>query len=248
MTAIQTVITINHLKMRWLIKRILAWIWPELRSELGVIKLLKPIQIDKWREYAENLAIEVGLDPENILVHNYGRIGACGKKIYTTHSILFPKYWGSEVKIPIPILGKPYIIVPEIIDWWTFMVWIHEIGHFVNGHYDDRIKPLFIQEFEAEKYCYDKCKESGLLNDTQMIDVKFSCVSYLSSHVLRAIEFGEIKYKEDIPQEVYDFLFMCNYMREEISNKNLPSKLITMQVNTPVDAVNVELTVDTINI
>lgn len=215
--------------MKRLIKRLFGWIYPELRQELGLVKKPKKSKIDKWKEYAENLVIESGIDLENVLVHDLGNWGQCGRKAYFYNNrrelcFTYEDDELGELMIPLPLPDKPYVIVPEIKCNWTFRAWIHEIGHYINGHYTNLHKPKFIKEFEAETYCMKKAKESGLCDAYDMIDIKYSCVGYLHRHIDLAIKKGEIKWKEDIPQEMYDFIYRCDYMKEEVEKYNLHSK------------------------
>jgi hypothetical protein len=182
-------------------------------------------KIEKWKEYAEKLVIESGIDLENVLVHNLGRWGLAGSRAYSINNfcVMYSSREHGELKFPLPSPDKPFIIVPEIVDSWTFRAWVHEIGHYVNGHYDEVKKKRFIQEYEAEKFCFDKCSESGVVDSYDLIDIKYSAIAYLDSHIDKAIELKDIRYIEDIPQEVLDFLYMADCMKEEIEKKNLPS-------------------------
>jgi len=212
--------------MKKLINRIVCWFYPELRRELVMIKPSKPTKLDKYREYAENIVIESGIDLENVLVHNHGNWGKAGARAYKFDNYCATfETGGHEVfRAPLPLPENPYILVPEIKDSWTFQCWIHEIGHYNHEHYKQPEKPKYIKEYEAEKYCMDKCKESGIVDSIDMIYIKYNCVAYLHTHIDKAIEKGDIKYKEDIPQEMYDFIYKCDYMKEEMEKKNLPSK------------------------
>jgi hypothetical protein len=215
--------------MKKLIKRLFGWIYPELRAELGLIKKPKKTKIDKWKEYAENLVIESGIDLENVLIHNYGNWGVCGRKAYWYNDkrelcFSYDDDVLGELKIPLPLPDNPYIAVPEIKCYWTFRAWIHEVGHYIHRHFNHRDKPTYLKEFEAEVYCLKMCKDSGLCDAYDMIDIKYSCVAYLHTHIDKAIANGDIKYKECIPQEMYDFIYKCDYMKEEMEKKNLPSK------------------------
>jgi len=185
---------------------------PELKEGLAYDKA----KLEKWKEYAENLVISTNIQLENVIVHNYGPWGLAGRRSfynYTTH-----ESGGTEFKIPIPIKGEPYIIVPEIIGSWEFHAWIHEIGHYVHKHYESS-KPMYVKEYEAEKYSLDTIKKSGIVNAWDFLDIKFSAIGYLDSHIDKAIVKGEINRMEDIPNEIVDFLYQAESMKEVLPDK-----------------------------
>ena len=198
--------------MRKLIKKILVFLFfPELKKK----KPAPPTTIEKWQEYAEKLLIDSGIELENVLVHNYGQFGLAGK---TFTNYTFHECDGINIKFKIPHPELPYIVVPEITGWWELRAWIHEIGHYVNKHYASS-KPTYIKEYEAEKYSLDKANESGVVSGSNLIDMKFSAVSYLETHIDKAITTGEIKSLEDISDEIIQFIYQCNYMREVMKDK-----------------------------
>jgi hypothetical protein len=128
-----------------------------------------------------------------------------------------------EVKITIPILKEPFIIVPEIRDWWDYHAWVHEVAHYKHKHYESN-KPTFVKEYEAEMFTYLWCKKAKCVDSYDMISIRYECVGYLDSHIDKAIAAGVIKYQEDIPDEVYEFLYKCDYMKDVIIDKKLPLK------------------------
>lgn len=209
--------------MGWIKKILLYFIFPEGRKSTKRRDKKNKSKIENWQEYAEKIVIESGIDLDNVLVHNHGRWGLCGPKAYgfENYCVTYDSHEFGNFKYPLPLRNKPYILVPEITGWWSFRAWIHEIGHYTHKHYNDLVKPRFIKEYEAEKFCMDKCKECKDVDDYDMIYIKYSAVGYLDSHIDRAIQDGDIKFKTDIPQEVLDFLFQCDYMREEIDKKFL---------------------------
>ena len=203
---------------KWLRKILLYFFLPNERKSR---KELEKTKLDKWQEYAEQLVIESGIDLENVLVHSHGEWGLCGPKAYQfeNYHVTYKSEQLGNLKFPLPLTDKPYIMVPEITGWWEFRAWLHEVGHYTHKHYDDLDKPRFIKEYEAEKFCLDKAKESGIVDSLDFIDFKYSAVGYLDSHIDRAIKEGAIKCYADIPEEVVKFLHQCNYMKDELINK-----------------------------
>ncbi len=199
--------------MKKLIKNILLFISPSLKKAVFYEKT----KLEKWQEYAEKLLIESGIDLENVLVHNYGKFGLEGKRMWSNYTT--QNHNGMDFRFDIPKPELPYIIVPEITGWWEFHAWIHEIGHYKFNHHSELIKPTYIQEYEAEKFSLDTAKESGLVDDFDFIDMKFSAVSYLDSHIDKAIDKGEINYIEDIPEEVIKFLYQIDCMKDIVKEK-----------------------------
>ena len=198
--------------MRKLIKKILIFLFfPELKKK----KPVPPTTIEKWQEYAEKLLIDSGIELENVLVHNYGQFGLAGK---TFTNYTFHECDGINLKFKIPHPELPYIVVPEITGWWEMHAWLHEIGHYVNKHYASS-KPTYIKEYEAEKYSLDKAKESGVVNEINLIDIKYSAVEYLYSHIEKAIDTGEIISIDNIPDEILKFIYQCECMKKIISDK-----------------------------
>lgn len=207
--------------MGWIKKILLYFIFPEGRKPTKRRDKKNKSKIENWQEYAEKLVIESGIDLDNVLVHNHGRWGLCGQKAYEfrNYCVTYESKDLGLLKFPLPLSDRPYIMVPEITDWWSFSVWIHEIGHYTHKHYEDSTKPKFIKEYEAEKFCLDKVKECGLVSDYEFIDFKYSSVGYLDSFIDKAIVGGDIKKIEDIPKEIVDFLYQCDYMKMELPNK-----------------------------
>jgi len=209
--------------MGWIKKILFYFFSPEDRKPTKRSEKKKKSKIEKWQEYAEKLVIESGIDLDNVLVHSHGGWGLCGPKAYQfeNYHVTYKSEELGNLKFPLPLPDKPYIAVPEITGWWEFRAWVHEIGHYTHKHYDDRDKPRFMKEYEAEKFCLEKCKESGVVGDYDMIDIKFSAVGYLDSHIDKAIEKGNIKCYADIPEEVIEFLHQCEYMKNELKRKFL---------------------------
>ena len=199
--------------LKGMLRDVIFWMFPKLKESRKTI-------LEKYQEYAEKIVIESGINLENVLVHNYGQWGLAGKTWLSTraYTIRETEEFGI-IKIPIPNPEEPYIVVPEITGWWEFSAWIHEVGHYTNKHYCDMHKKSFIKEYEAEKFCLEKVKECGFVDDYDFIDFKYSSVEYLESHIDKAIVKGEIKYMEDIPEEVVTFLYQCNYMKEALPDK-----------------------------
>jgi hypothetical protein len=198
--------------MKW-IKATILRLFPKLR---------KKTKVEMWQENAEQLVIASGINLENVLVHNYGLWGKCGIRNYWDCVEHKDANYG-DIKITIPHLKEPFIIVPEIKGWWSYHAWIHEIAHYKMKHYDST-KPTFITEYEAEKVTYDWCEKADCVDPYDLISIKYEVVGYLDHHIKKAIESGVIKYKESIPDEVYEFLYMCDYMKEVMEERKLPLK------------------------
>lgn len=181
------------------------------------LRTSKEIKINKWKAYAEELVIQSGICLENVLIHPYGQWGLAGRRLFTNYT--YKHYEGNDYKILIPKQGLPFIVVPEIKGWWEFYAWLHEIGHYVHKHYEQDDKKTYYKEYEAEKYALEKAKESGVVNEWDFIDMKFSAVSYLSSHIDTAIVDGDIKNIEDIPDEVLQFFYQVKCMKEILNDK-----------------------------
>lgn len=218
--------------MGW-IKKVILFLFPSLKAIIPP----SPTKIEKLQKFAEQLVIESGIDLENVLVHNHGSWGQCGPRAYEfeDYCVTYNSDELGNLKFHLPLTDKPYIIVPEITGCWEFRAWLHEIGHYVYKHYDDKSKPRFMREYEAEKFCMDKCRECRDINSYDMIDIKYSAVGYLDSHIDRAIKEMSIKCYSDIPEEVVEFLHQCEYMKEELKNKfiNMYPKNIEYQNRIP---------------
>lgn len=208
--------------MSW-VKKILLFLFTSRKAKIPTAPIAPPVptKTEKWQAYAESLVIESGIDLENVLVHNHGGWGLAGAKAYKfeNYCVTFESRDLGKLKFPLPLPDKPYIMVPEITGWWSFSAWIHEIGHYTHKHYEDVKKPKFMKEYEAEKFCLDKVKESGLVDSYDFIDFKYSSIGYLDSYIDKAIKDGTIKCYADIPEEVVKFLHQCNYMKDELINK-----------------------------
>lgn len=167
-------------------------------------KKAKPLKDPKTtleclQQYAEKVVIDSGINLENVLVHDLGQFGFAGRS-YTYDT--FTTYQDIRYDFKMPLAQKPYIVVPEITGWWEFRAWLHEVGHYKNKHYCELIKPTYIQEYEAEKYCLDMAILCPHVTVEIYLNIKQSAVTYLGSHIETAINDGIIKTFDDIPKDV----------------------------------------------
>ena len=163
-------------------------------------------------EWVEELLLSTDIELENVFVHNLGDWGLCGE---STYGQTFKKLNdGTERWFNIPHKDKAYIFVPEITTTWTVHAWIHEIGHYVLGHYKDKNKPVYIKEYEAEQYSIEKAKECPNINSMMMIDVEVDARWYVWGHVIKAIKKGEIT-KNTIDEKVKEYILESEYITKE---------------------------------
>lgn len=195
-------------------------------------KLPTQTKIDKWKEYAEKLLIDSGIELENVLVHNYGKFGLQGLFKYSNHTS--KDFKGTTYKFKIPNPELPYIIVPEISGLWEFHAWIHEIGHYNLKHCSEFIKPLYVQEYEAEKFSLDKAKESGVVSGLELIDMKYDALCYVESYIDKAIEKNIIKSLEDINKDVLDFMCQSDCYKKDIEGKFVNTHISQKRLNSVV--------------
>ena len=163
------------------------WHWIKFRVKSFFKK--EDNKIDYWKGFAEALVIRYDISLENVMIHNFGMFGFAGRGHDTFEEdgspIGYTCYvddYGNKFLFKVERYNKPYIVVPEIKCWWTFRAWIHEIGHFTNGHYRSN-KDTYIKEYEAEKYCLKMIKKCKV-DDEDFVKIKNSAYKYLSEHIV----------------------------------------------------------------
>lgn len=173
-------------------------------------------KVELCKVWVEELLLSTNIDLENVFVHNLGNWGLCGKSSFgytkkTTSD-------GVTRKFMIPKTDKPYLFVPEILDTWTVHAWIHEIGHYVLGHYDDVIKPVYVKEYEAEQYSIEKAKECPHITDSMMIDIEVDARWYVFSCLINDIKRGKTT-KSTMDENIKQYLLSSKYIAEEFDDK-----------------------------
>jgi len=168
-------------------------------------------KIELCKVWVEELLLSTDMELENVFVHNLGNWGVCGKSPfgYTKKTTTD----GVTRKFMIPKTDKAYIFVPEIVDTWTIHAWLHEIGHYVLGHCDDSDKPIYIKEYEAEKYSIDKGKECPHINDFMMVDIEVDARWYVFSCLINDIKKGKTT-KSTMDENVKQYLLSSKYIGE----------------------------------
>lgn len=134
----------------------------------------KPTQLELYRQFGEEVLLDCGIPLENFFVkpHYESTSGICftrnkfdpnkypllSKDAAYKHYFNDEKYTTKDLTQPYNYSNKfnkdeVYIIVPEIVDQYTLYVWLHEIGHYIQHHYEGyEQKPSFVKEYEAENY------------------------------------------------------------------------------------------------
>ena len=146
------------MKKLWLIiKNVFGISSKVVNTITKVEKVKEPTQLELYRQFGEEVLIDCGIDLRNVLIKpSYdNRNGILIKYsttneynvAFTTKDIKSQPYNYSNTLF----YGETYMILPEIIDLYTLCVWLHEIGHYMQNHINDK-RPTFIQEYEAEMY------------------------------------------------------------------------------------------------
>ena len=108
-------------------------------------------------------------------------------------------YWNCRmVKIPVPV------------DYDTFGVCFHEIGHVVLGHVDRETqngKARYVEEYEAEQYAIAKLKEYGAYNKRY----EYRAISHVLMKIAQAKNRGHNMKK--VPREIVSWtgLQVCKW-------------------------------------
>lgn len=184
-------------------------------------KITKPkTTVECLQQYAEKVVLDSNLNLENVLVHNEGQFGLAGRSYSTMTDTMND---GIKYDFETTHAFTPYIIVPEITGWWEFRAWLHEVGHHKNKHYREVIKPIYIQEYEAEIYCIKMAKYCPYVDEIMLKKIIDSAKCYLFSHMETAVEDGVITKYNKIPKKVRKFIEE-NTDAKEILHKKLVEK------------------------
>lgn len=125
------------------------------KSEVTV-EILKECQIEAYRKFAEACLFDSGFDLDNVYIapnisggiifrHKTNALGAMN---FTAKNLDRDRYRHLSNTFE---YGTIYMILPEITSLNSVWTWLHEIGHYMCQHLDDK-RPDFIHEYEAEKY------------------------------------------------------------------------------------------------
>lgn len=174
----------------------------------------KKTKLEKMQKYAEKLSRsrkirKLDLEPENIMVHNFGQFGFAGRNhAFQNNSITTfeDDNSGNTYTFKVERVGLPYMAVPELKGWWTFRAWLHEIGHIANSHFEEFIKPTYVQEYEAEVYCIKMAKKCKHITSDELELIKDSAYRYLISHMEKHARKTNIDRLHKFKNEVVNFL------------------------------------------
>lgn len=174
----------------------------KFKNKLKVFKSKVKLEpLEQIKIYCEELLIDSGIPLENVFVHNFNRNGQCTRYNYSS-KFEFENFKTSNIIQK----NQYYLVLPEIKDYYTASVWIHEIAHYIFKHLDDK-RPLFIHEYEAETY------SEKMLNKLE-IDYSFSHkISLESSKRIHQLEL-------DIVQ-THRLYYVHSYVKKSDLNKNI---------------------------
>lgn len=203
--------------MKKLIKKILKLFL--LKSVEKIIEIQdKKVKskIELASEWLEELLLSTDIELENVFVHNLGNWGVCGKNPYGY--TLKTLNDGTQRKFKIPHSDKAYMFLPEIKDVWTIHAWIHEIGHYMLKHSEQRDKPTYIKEYEAEQFSIDNAKKCPHINNMMMIEIEVDARWYVFNCLLNDIKNGKTT-KNTMDETVKSYLLESKYIAEEFDTK-----------------------------
>lgn len=125
-----------------------------------IVKTQKQYKTQKQllQEYAESFLLDAQIPLENVFIHpasNGKKNGAClisfkSKKLKDLNN----KYpYSNDIKSYVK-----YLYLPEVVDYYTCHVWLHEIGHYIFNHLELDNDDI-LDEYEAEMYALNMMKK-----------------------------------------------------------------------------------------
>lgn len=111
-------------------------------------------QLELYQQFGEEVLLDSGFPLENVYIKPaYDNKNG---SIFRVRKLGIHQFKSNILKTPYNYSNKfdtftTYMILPEIMDLDTLCVWIHEIGHYMQGHLSDE-RPKYIHEYEAEMY------------------------------------------------------------------------------------------------
>lgn len=111
-------------------------------------------QLELYQQFGEEVLLDSGFPLENVYIKPaYDNKNGI---IFRKRTLNIPQFKANILSTPYNYSNKfdtftTYMILPEIVDLNTLCVWIHEIGHYMQGHLSDE-RPVYIHEYEAEMY------------------------------------------------------------------------------------------------
>lgn len=172
-------------------------------------------KLELLKEYVESFIVDSGIDLENVYVHNEN---------ITTSSRGFCLFANSDhqltghcgMKHIHAKANEFFLMIPEVTNYETAYVCIHEVAHFVYKHAFET-KASFMKEYEADLYAYkmlDKFYDNVLVHNYENYELDFlkrihQCdmnivqihTSYNITHYINERNVNEV------PQELIDFMY-----------------------------------------